>query len=92
MRALISFAVLALLSGPASAGCSCNCVNGHVQALCSSSLDIQPICPPRICPLDAPAIAPIQAPVIPPIGTSSCRQARVLNTFTGQYQFQTVCN
>jgi len=82
---------IALLMGaPAEASCTCQCVDGGMQPLCSSSLDIPPICPPRICPIAAPAIAPINPPIIPPIGTSSCRQARICDPFAN-CRWQQVC-
>jgi hypothetical protein len=76
---------------PAMADCSCACVNGSVQAICSSSIDIEPICAPRVCPITPPSVAPIQMPTIPPIGTSHCHQVQVLNTWTHQYEWQQVC-
>ena len=75
----------------AFAGCVCRCVNGSVQAICSSTLDIQPICATQICPIVPPSIAPIQTPAIPPIGTSSCAPVQVLNPRTNQYEWQRVC-
>lgn len=82
--------VLAALSS-AQANCVCRCVNGQMEPLCSSSIDLPPICPPTVCPIMAPSIAPIQPPMVPPIGTSSCHQARVCNAFGG-CSWQTVCN
>ena len=73
------------------ADCVCTCVNGEVTALCSSSLDIAPICAPRICPLTPPSIAPIQSPKISPLGTTSCRQMQVLNAYTLRYEWKRVC-
>ncbi len=79
-----------LLSVPAEASCTCHCVDGEMEALCGSALDIRPICPPRICPIAGPSIAPINPPTIPPLGTSSCRQARVCDSF-GNCRWQQVC-
>ena len=50
----------------AFAGCVCRCVNGAVQGICSSSIDILPICAPQVCPIVPPSNAPIQSPPIPP--------------------------
>lgn len=75
----------------AFAGCSCRCVNGTVQALCSSTLDIPPICAPRICPSTTPSIKPLPSLKLNPLGTSSCRQKQVLNPYTGMYQWKRVC-
>lgn len=87
--ALVSF--LHLSSREASAVCRCACVNGEVVALCSNSLEIPPICPPRICPIVPPAIEPIQPPRIPPLGTSDCRMMQVLNPRTGRYEWKQIC-
>lgn len=77
--------------GAASAQCVCRCVDGRVQPICRSSLDIPPICAPQICRIVPPSIAPIPSPGIPPIGTSGCRQAQVFNPITGRYEWRTVC-
>jgi hypothetical protein len=93
-RLICSAAVVlcaAVLVNDASASCVCRCVNGEVQALCSSSIDLPPICPPRVCPITPPSVAPIQAPRVPPIGTTVCRQAQVFNQRTGQYEWREVC-
>jgi hypothetical protein len=84
--------VAALLTTPSNASCRCACVDGEMKGLCSSSLDIEPICPPTICGITPPSIAPLQIPGIPPIGASSCRQAQVANPYNGRYEWKTVCN
>ena len=76
----------------ALASCSCQCVNGEVTAICSSTLDIEPICSPRICPLDSPSIKPLDSLSLPPLGTSSCSQERVYNEDSGKYEWEEVCN
>jgi len=95
MRRLIcSAAVLAGLwtvSNDARAACVCRCVNGSMRALCSSSIDLPPICAPQVCPLTPPSIAPIQPPRVPPIGTTYCRQVQVVNPHTGRYEWREVC-
>lgn len=89
-RALIMVLAIFVFVLPAHSECICQCVDGHMQPLCSSSIDLPPICPPTICPIMSPSIVPINPPTIPPIGTSSCRQARVCDTF-GNCQWQQVC-
>ncbi len=91
-RSLLPLTLL-LLAIPtnAGAGCVCRCVNGEMQAICSSTLDIEPICAPAICPITPPAIRPIDPPTVPPIGTSSCRSKQVLNPQTGRYEWQQIC-
>jgi hypothetical protein len=64
---------------------------GSVQAICSSTLDIQPICSAQICPIVPPSITPIQPPSIPPIGTTTCAPVQVLNPRTNQYEWRSVC-
>lgn len=91
MLSLALGAAGSLLPIPSFAACSCECINGSVQAVCSNSLDIRPICPPRICPIVPPSIQPIQTPYIPPIGTSGCRQEQVLNPYTNQYEWRSIC-
>jgi len=87
--AALIFSILTI--SDANARCVCRCVNGDMQALCSSSIDLPPICPPKVCPIRSPSIAPIRAPKIPPIGTTRCRQAQVLNRNTGRYEWKRVC-
>ncbi len=94
MRKLLLCAALVGASVSATnvnAACVCRCVNGVMQSLCSSSIDLRPICPPRVCPLTPPRVTPLQPLTLPPLGTSSCRQAQVLNPVTGQYEWRTVC-
>jgi hypothetical protein len=86
---IIAYAIIGLAS-PAQAGCTCLCANGQMQPLCSSALDLPPICAPTICPIASPSIPPISPPSIPPIGTSQCRQARICDQF-GNCSWQQVC-
>src|ERR1700683_4174822 len=83
---------LAAISSPTYANCVCRCVNGEVQAICSSAIDIQPICSQGICPIATPGITPIQPLGIPPLGTTDCHQAQVYNPYTRQYEWKTLCN
>jgi hypothetical protein len=89
--AMVVAGSLATSSEESRAACSCTCVNGQVQALCSSALDLEPICAPQICPIVPPSIAPLQSPMVPPVGTYGCRQVQALNRYTGQYEWRTVC-
>lgn len=74
-----------------NASCECRCVNGNMEALCSSSIDIRPICPPTVCPIVTPSVTPIRTPTIPPIGTSSCAPEQVYDANTGSYRWKTIC-
>ena len=95
MRTLLLLALTCFLvlvpTSEVLAGCQCTCVNGQNVPLCTSSIDLRPICPPRICPITPPSVQPIQPPVVPPIGTTNCQQEQVLNIYTGQYEWRTVC-
>lgn len=89
---LVGLAFLGLFaSSVALADCRCVCMSGEVQAICSSSLDIEPICPLRICPITPPSIEPLQQPRIPPIGTSNCVQRQVYNEYTRRYEWKEIC-
>ena len=84
------------IAAPSFAGCTwefeCDAYGNCRQIpLCDSTLDIVPPKPPAIAPIPPPAIAPIPEPTIPPIGTTSCRQAYICDSW-GNCSFQTVCN
>lgn len=91
MKIIITLYLL-IFAGFVSADCECACVNGRVQALCASTLDIQPICPPRVCQITPPSVAPIQQPRVPPVGTRYCQQEQVYNQYSGQYEWREVCH
>lgn len=78
-------------SNIAVADCSCVCMRGEVQAVCSSTLEIRPICAPRICPITPPSVEPIQQPRVPPIGTSNCTQQQVYNEYSHMYEWKEIC-
>jgi hypothetical protein len=84
----LAFSLL-LLSTAAHAECECACVNGNMQAICSSGIDLPPICPLTICPLVPPSIAPIATPMIPPIGTQFCHPEQVY--VNHHYEWRTIC-
>ena len=90
---LVTFFVLSLELFPFEAGaaCTCTCVGEEFKAVCDNSLEIQPICPPRVCTIAPPSIVPITPPTVPPVGTQQCRQEQVLNPSTGRYEWQRVC-
>ena len=90
LTALFAIAVAATFSaGPAAAACQCVCMNGNVEAVCSSSIDIEPICPPRICPIVPPSVRPIDPPRVPPVGTNRCRSEQVWNG--EEYEWVEIC-
>lgn len=86
-----SLTFLFIYAGPGHSACECACVNGEVVALCESSIDLEPICSPRICPITPPSIRPIERPRVPPIGTSDCRNEQVYNEYTNRYEWKEVC-
>lgn len=90
MQKLI-FLFVFLWSANASAACVCRCVDGEVRPICSSSLDLPPICPLQMCPLVPPSLAPLQMPSLPPLGTQNCRQVQALDPRTNQYRWREVC-
>ena len=88
---LLVLVFLSFIPNQAQASCSCKCVNGQVKALCSSSIDLKPICSPRVCPITPPSVKPIDTPSIPPIGTKVCTNKQVYNDATFQYEWKKVC-
>lgn len=76
---------------PVQARCACRCVNGEVKALCTSTLDVPPVCAPQVCPIVPPSIAPIAPLQLPPLGTTECEMGQVFNPRTRQYAWQRVC-
>jgi len=83
--------ILILFPNFVSAKCICTCFNGKNQPLCESSIDLPPICSPKICPIMPPSIKPLTPLTLPPIGTKKCRMKQVLNPFTNKYEWKSVC-
>lgn len=75
----------------AMAACQCVCVSGEVRPICSSTLDVRPICPPRVCPIVTPSVEPIQRPRVPPVGTKQCVQRQVYNERAQRYEWREIC-
>jgi hypothetical protein len=89
---MIFFASLWIIwHGEARAACTCTCINGSPEAVCSSAIDLRPICPPTICPIVPPSVRPIDTPRVPPIGTSYCTNQQVMNPYTHQYEWRQIC-
>lgn len=89
--AALLFFLMALFTSASDAKCVCSCVNGQVVPLCDNALDIEPICPPRICPFTPPSVEPINPPRVPPIGTQTCTMKQVYNEWTKRYEWRQVC-
>ena len=96
MKRQLLLAATVLLTGlipiTSNADCQCMCVNGTVQAMCSRTTDVQPICAPRVCPLTPPSVTPITSPHVPPVGTTQCAPRQVYNEYTHQYEWKEVCS
>ncbi len=90
-RTVLAIILALALSAQAHAACVCRCVDGTMRALCSSTIDIVPICPAIGCGIPPAAIAPIKPARIPPLGTVQCEQHQVLNPATHQYEWHRVC-
>jgi hypothetical protein len=89
---LLASLVSATVAQTASAGCVCQCVNGHVEAICQSAIDLKPICSPTLCPIVPPSLKPIESPTLPPLGTSQCHNQQVWNPTLGRYEWVRLCN
>jgi hypothetical protein len=92
MRWFLAAALALFPTVESNASCVCRCVEGEMQPLCSSAIDLPPLCPATVCSMAPPAVAPIQNPVIPPLGTSTCSPQQVMNPATNQYEWRSVCN
>lgn len=90
MKKISLFLACLAVAANAIAACQCACVNGQMQSLCSSSLDLPAMCM-GLCPLAPPSIQPLPSLQIPPIGTQQCTQKQVLNPSTGRYEWRSVC-
>ena len=87
----LSLLTLLIISNMANANCVCSCVNGQNIPICSNSIDLRPVCPPKVCPIAQPSVTPINTPTIPPMGTSHCKQQQVYNNFTRRYEWKQLC-
>ena len=92
MRLLLTVVFAVWLTVECRAACVCRCVDGEMQPLCESSIELPPICPITVCAIAPPSIKPIQPLGIAPLGTSQCSQRQVLNPTTRQYEWRSVCN
>ena len=93
MRPILAILVFAALSFPAiaRATCVCRCVDGEMVPICTSSIEVPPICPPTICPLVPPSVRPIEPPVVPPVGTTRCEQKQVWSETQKRYVWREIC-
>jgi len=87
----LSALVISLTPHDAGAACSCQCVNGRMQALCDNAMELRPLCPLAVCPLVPPSIQPLAPLMLPPLGTTHCAPQQVQNPYTRQYEWRTIC-
>ena len=75
VRVVVALFVGLISSTDVEAKCSCQCVNGRMQSVCTSPGDLLPAnCPMTACTMTGPTVLPIQPPQPPPPGTSVCSQ------------------
>jgi len=89
-RMILAFVIVAGLAGTARAKCTCQCVNGQMQPLCTDPLESKPLCPAAVCPLNVPLARPFKVPSTPPFGATACEQALVCST-SGDCRWREVC-
>jgi hypothetical protein len=82
-------AFLGLVSVPAFAMCTCECVDGAPQVLCDRSEEAAPLCPSRVCPPVPFSTPPRRRP--PPTGASACKPVQMLNPLTETYEWRQLC-
>lgn len=92
MRVLsVGFITLIILTAQANASCECLCINGKVEAVCTSSSELKPYCAPRLCPYAPPNLAPAMQNTLPPAGTTSCEMKQVYNEQIKKYEWKRIC-
>lgn len=88
---LMSSLAFFVVAGEADASCVCRCMDGQMQPICDSTIDVAPICPMTLCEIAPPSIAPIPPTQMPSLGTTECSQRQVLNPATRRYEWRTIC-
>lgn len=89
--ALTLMVALVLSTGRAHASCSCECINGRQVPVCSTFIEIRPICPITMCPIPPVSIQPGPVIQVPPVGGHRCYQAQVFDRYFNQYVWRQVC-
>ena len=89
--AALAFILLAPL-GDVSAACSCRCVDGKAQAVCSSSTDIPPLCQSTDCGIAPPPKTPYDVREPAPIVKPGCETKQVYDPQTRTYAWEQICN
>jgi hypothetical protein len=78
-----------VVCGSATAGCSCMCYDGTVQAVCTSDFDIPPLCPQTACPYAPMSTAPATIPLTSP-NANSCQEVQQCDRY-GTCKWEPVC-
>lgn len=91
--ALVFALTLALMvpSGSAEAACSCRCIDGKAQPVCSSSTDIRPFCQPASCPIAPPVKPPLDTRNPAPAVKPGCETKQVYDPETRAYTWEQIC-
>ena len=50
--AVATFLIIFLSSNSAFSDCYCTCMDGKNQPICDSTIEIRPICSPKVCPIE----------------------------------------
>ena len=88
---IIELSLFSIASG-AWAKCTCVCMNGKNQPVCTSALDLLPNCPPKVCPIKSSSTKTIKPPTMSPIVTKKCWMEQVYNPDTQRYELKKVCH
>lgn len=89
---LMIFTLLILLPTSAAAKCVCACVNGKMEAVCSSSggmTGMKPMCA-GMCPMAGPGMSGM-GDNSSNFNRGGCRQEQVWNDATRRYEWKTIC-
>ncbi|MEX2650369.1 MAG: hypothetical protein WD673_15280 [Alphaproteobacteria bacterium] len=90
VMSIVAFFLL-VAADPARADCTCVCMNGTNQPLCTNTLEVAPYCPPIICPFDSPNATSGTAHRTEKFGATNCYPQLVFDSWTNQYAWQQVC-
>jgi len=82
---------VSLSSSMAVADCSCICVDGLNRPLCSEVTDVEPVCPPKLCP-ETPPGKPLEPYRLPPSDARTCSMKYLYNKYSERYEWRQVCH
>src|SRR5450631_3457989 len=90
-RAVTVVAMTLAFSPAGHADCFCELINGVMQPMCGSSLDLRPRCEATIFASEPPVAALTARPVLPPFRVATCRPAVVCNG-NGFCRWRRICD